>query len=63
MITVTFCISLRINFLSVFFERIINSLDFTPNKMDIFYSIMNFLLQDSLSSTIQNYFNYYLWQR
>ena len=37
MITVTFCISLRINFLSVFFERIINSLDFTPNKMDIFY--------------------------
>ena len=38
MITVTFCISLRINFLSVFFERIINSLDFTPNKMDIFYN-------------------------
>ena len=38
MITVTFCISLRINFLSVFFERIINSLDFTPNKMDIYYN-------------------------
>ena len=38
MITVTFCISLRINFLSVFLERIINSLDFTPNKMDIFYN-------------------------
>lgn len=38
MITATFCISLKVNSLSVFFDRMISSLNFTPNKMDVYYN-------------------------
>lgn len=38
MITVTFCIRLKKNCLCDFFGRIINSLNFTPSKMDVFYN-------------------------
>lgn len=38
MITVTFCIYLKTDYLSVFFDRIIKSLNFTPNKMDVYYN-------------------------
>ena len=38
MITVTFCILLKVNSLSVFFDRMISSLNFTPNKMDVYYN-------------------------
>ena len=38
MITVTFCIRLKTNCLCDFFGRIINSLNFTPSKMDVFYN-------------------------
>ena len=31
MITATFCILLKVNSLSVFFDRMISSLNFTPN--------------------------------
>ena len=38
MITATFCILLKVNSLSVFFDRMISSLNFTPNKMDVYYN-------------------------
>lgn len=38
MITVTFCIYLSTNSLCDFFNKIINSLNFTPNKMDVYYN-------------------------
>lgn len=38
MITVTFCIYLKTDCLCEFFERIIKSLDFTPQKMDVYYN-------------------------
>ena len=38
MITVTFCILLKVNSLSIFFDRMISSLNFTPNKMDVYYN-------------------------
>lgn len=38
MITATFCISLKVNSLSVFFDRMISSLNFTQNKMDVYYN-------------------------
>ena len=36
MITATFCVFLKLNSLSVFFDRMINSLNFTPYKMDVY---------------------------
>ena len=38
MITVTFCMRLKTEILSVFFDNIIKSLDFKPDKMDIYYN-------------------------
>lgn len=38
MITVTFCMRLKTKILSVFFDNIIKSLDFKPDKMDIYYN-------------------------
>lgn len=38
MITATFCILLKVNSLSIFFDRMISSLNFTPNKMDVYYN-------------------------
>lgn len=38
MITVTFCICLSTNSLCDFFYRIINSLNFIPSKMDVYYN-------------------------
>lgn len=38
MITATFCVLLKVKSLSVFFDRMISSLNFTPNKMDVYYN-------------------------
>ena len=38
MITVTFCMRLKTEILSVFFDNIIKSLDFKPDKKDIYYN-------------------------
>ena len=38
MITVTFCMRLETEILPVFFDNIIKSLDFKPDKMDIYYN-------------------------
>lgn len=38
MITVTFCMRLKTEILSEFFDNIIKSLDFKPDKMDIYYN-------------------------
>lgn len=38
MITVTFCIYLKTDILCDFFEKIIKSLDFTPQKMDVYFN-------------------------
>lgn len=38
MITVTFGVYLKTGCLCDFLERIINSLDFTPSKMDVYYN-------------------------
>lgn len=38
MVTVTFCIRLKTEILSIYFDGIIKSLDFKPYKMDIYYN-------------------------
>lgn len=38
MITVTFCVCLKTRCLRDFFDRIINTLNFTPDKMDVYYN-------------------------
>ena len=61
MITATFCILLKVNSLSIFFDRMISSLNFTPNKMDVYYN--EFLPQNFLSNITHNYLIYYLKQK